>query len=472
MHMAPGADAPPAAKRARLSAATFGEAALNGDEWLAKSEEDVQRWLRSDDLAVCRETTVLEGLIRWAKHDFGARRDAFVSILNSEICVRLSRFTLDELKALVEKPPIPEIANAFSRRVCEELLRRTEAGGAPPAPMRLYAQHAFEFPTQCVRNGPAGAVPDLNADSFSRYVPKPAFLMTVSASKIVVGDDGGRWTERRSSIKIYNSSTLQLEREFAIGGGRVSALASHGDKIIIGVSGGYGFCNNEDEKIAGYATGCLYVLDYEHGGAFSLDAHGSVYRHEEGGGANVLVRDPNWSVDRLFMHGDSLVSMGYGTQPDHIAESSMTSSRHLEQRQVKMWDTATWLCTCSAEGPFPGDGHTGAELCLSVGKYVVSVSAPRHGGPAWYGELHVWATPSWRQTHVIKVVGDGHIVGPVAVANSNGYLVTAYGGAIDSTVKLWDLESATCLTSFQAAHPVSSLLAGDGKLLLFYEPGP
>ena len=55
-------------------------------------------------------------------------------------------------------------------------------------------------------------------------------------------------------------------------------------------------------------------------------------------------------------------------------------------------------------------------------------------------------------------------------ANSNGYLVTAYGGAIDTTVKLWDLESATCLTSFQAAHPVSSLLAGDGKLLLFYEP--
>ena len=35
------ADASPAAKRARLSAATFGEAALNGDEWLAKSEEDV-----------------------------------------------------------------------------------------------------------------------------------------------------------------------------------------------------------------------------------------------------------------------------------------------------------------------------------------------------------------------------------------------------------------------------------------------
>ena len=84
----------------------------------------------------------------------------------------------------------------------------------------------------------------------------------------------------------------------------------------------------------------------------------------------------------------------------------------------------------------------------------------------------MWATPSWRQTHVIKVVGDGRIVGPVALANSNGYLVTAYGGAIDTTVKLWDLESATCLTSFQAAHPVSSLLAGDGKLLLFYEPGP
>ena len=40
------------------------------------------------------------------------------------------------------------------------------------------------------------------------------------------------------------------------------------------------------------------------------------------------------------------------------------------------------------------------------------------------------------------VVGDGPIVGPVALANSNGYLVTAYGGAIDTTVKLWDHESA------------------------------
>jgi len=75
-----------------------------------------------------------------------------------------------------------------------------------------------------------------------------------------------------------------------------------------------------------------------------------------------------------------VVSMGYGTQPDHIAESSMTSSRHIKQRQVKMWDTATWFCTCSAEGPLPGDRHTGAELCLSVGKYVVSVSEHEYGG--------------------------------------------------------------------------------------------
>ena len=198
--------------------------------------------------------------------------------------------------------------------------------------------------------------------------------------------------------------------------------------------------------------------DYDCGGAFSFEAHGTTYRFNEGGGANWLVRDTEWTIDRLFMHGDTLVSMGYDTQPD-----DPNKSRTKELRRVKTWDTKTWQCTSSATGAFPTDSK-GAVLCISVGDHVATVGGL--GSRNRNTEVTIWTTPSWRQKGAIKA--HGTYIG--AIAESCGYLVTAGLDGDDNTIKLWDVDSATCLTAFAVGHRVSSVLASGGKLLICYEP--
>lgn len=124
--------------------------------------------------------------------------------------------------------------------------------------------------------------------------------------------------------------------------------------------------------------------------------------------------------------------------------------------QMMEWDLTTGIRTRTFGEPF---GHVAALAVAEDRHVIVSTAAELDEPPS----LNIWDLRTLKRMRRISVAHEDRLT-CASLAPNNAWAAT---GASDSKVKIWDLESETCLDTLDHSEPVSSVLfSPDGQKLI------